>query len=82
MDINFSSQIELYNKLIPVFKTKINEMSLKGITYINESIICNYHKEKWSKKNNLEFSDIVSDILNTSEYEYILYEKNKRKEKI
>ena len=80
MDIKFTSITDLYNKLLPVFRTKINEMSLRGITYISEKDIWNFHKEKWSTATNLEFSDMVNDILNTNDHDYEVYIQNKWKE--
>ena len=62
---NINTLEELYNKLLPVLKTKVNEMKLRNINYINESDIWNCLSHKWSKKSNLMFSDMVSDILNT-----------------
>lgn len=77
-DIN--SLEELYNNLLPVLKTKVNEMKLRGIDYISEIDIWNFNKEKWSKHINLTFFDMVSDILNQSDDVYKNYIKNKWKE--
>ena len=80
MDMNFNSITELYNKLLPVLNTKVNEMKLIGISHISEKDIWNYQKERWTKSTNLDFSDMVNDILNTSTTEYENYIKNKWKE--
>ncbi len=80
MDLEFTSLTDLYNKLLPVLKTKVNEMHLRGIFYIKEQDIWDYNKKKWSKSNNLIFSDMVSDILNTTNQEYENYVKRKWKE--
>lgn len=76
MDMDFTSITELYNKLLPVLTTKVNEMKLNGIFYIREKDIWNYQKDKWEKSNNLNFSDMVNDILNTSNSEYENFLKN------
>lgn len=80
MNMNFNSLTELYNKLFPVLKTKVNEMKLRGISYISEKDIWNYQKEKWTTSTNLSFSDMVNDILNTQNKEYEDYLKKKWKE--
>lgn len=81
MDMEFSSLTDLYNKLLPVLKTKVNEMKLRKITYISEKDIWNYQTKKWSKSVNLIFSDMVNDILNTSNDDYENYIKSIWKEK-
>jgi len=77
---NINSLEELYNKLLPVLKTKVNELKLREIDYISEIDIWNYQTNKWSKSTNLMFSDMVSDILNTNNKLYDDYVKNKWKE--
>lgn len=79
--MEFSSLSELYNKLLPVLKTKVNEMKLRGINFISIEDIWNFQKNKWQKSTNLTFSDMVSDILNTNDSKYIKYIENKWKEK-
>lgn len=78
--MEFSSLQELYNNLLPVLKTKVNEMKLRGIDFISEKDIWNFNKEKWSKSNNLTFFDMVSDILNTNDQIYEKYLQNNWKE--
>ena len=80
MDHEINSLQELYNKLLPVLKTKVNEMKLRNIDYIDEIDIWNYQKNKWVNSNNLTLFDMVSDILDTSDYIYENYIKNKWKE--
>lgn len=77
---NINSLEELYNKLLPVLTTKVNELKLRKIDYISEIDIWNFQTEKWSKSTNLMFSDMVSDILNTNNKLYEDYVKNKWKE--
>lgn len=71
---------ELYNKLLPVLTTKINEMKLRHINYITELDIWNCLAKKWAKKTNLTFSEMVSDILNTNNNFFEEYIKENRKE--
>ena len=83
MEVNymeFSSLKELYNNLLPVLKTKVNEMKLRGIDYVREIDIWNYNQIKWTKSINLTYFDMVSDILNTNDNIYTNYIKNKWKE--
>ena len=75
---NISSLEELYKKLLPVLKTKVNEMKLRKINYITEKDIWNCLSSKWSKKTNLTFSDMVSDILNTNSSVYEDYMKTRK----
>ena len=76
MQSNYNSLEELYKELLPVLKTKVNELKLKKIDYIKEIDIWNYHTKKWVKSNNLTFFDMVSDILNTNDLKYIEYMKD------
>ena len=62
--MEFSSQQELYNKLIPVFNVKkrlINNSEYKDIT--NEDIWNYLIENKWRTYHNLTISDIVNDII-------------------
>ena len=77
-NIKFNSLTELYNRLIPAMETKVNELKINGITYIQVDDIWNYLKlNKWSKSKDLTLSKCVDDILNTSDLEYKNYIKNK-----
>lgn len=77
-NIKFNSLTELYNRLIPAMETKVNELKINGITYIQIDDIWNYLKvNKWSKSKDLTLSRCVDDILNTSDLEYKNYIKNK-----
>ncbi len=80
MDMNFPTLRDLYNKLLPVLKTKVNEMNLRGIDYINERDIWEYQKNNWKNRINLEFSDMVNDILNTIDTKYEEYIKQRWRE--
>ena len=77
-NIKFNSLTELYNRLLPAMETKVNELKINGITYIQIDDIWNYLKiNKWSKSKDLTLSRCVDDILNTSDLEYKNYIKNK-----
>lgn len=66
MDIEFSSQEELYERLKPALRAKKTELREYGYGYLKIEDIWNYLKEKkWSKSKNLSLNDMVSDILNT-----------------
>ena len=68
MDYEFSSKEELYKRVKPALNAKMVEMHRLGYTYIHDVDIWNYLIEvKWSKGKNLMLSDIVNDILHTSE---------------
>lgn len=77
-NIKFNSLEELYNRLVPAMKTKVDELKLVGISYISVDDIWNYlRKYKWSKSKDLTLSECVDDILNTSDDEYKKYMKDK-----
>ena len=63
--MEFSSQQELYNKLLPVFNVKkrlILNSKYKDIT--NQDIWYYLIENKWRTYYNLTISDIVNDIIN------------------
>ena len=79
--MEFTSQQELYNKLLPVFNVKKRLILFSKYKYItNEDIWVYLSQKKWKKSHNLTLSDIVNDII-TIELEKITkkgdhYEKN------
>jgi len=78
MDLEFSSLEELYNHIKPALKAKQCEMKRNGYDYIKIEDIWNYFKEvKWKKASDLSISEMVSDILNTSDMQIDLYLKQK-----
>ena len=80
-NIKFNTLTELYERLLPALETKVEELKMNGIKYINVDDIWDYlKKNKWSKGKDLTLSDCVDDILNTSEVEYKKYLKNKMKD--
>ncbi len=79
-NIKFKSLEELYNRLSYALDTKIEEMKLNGIGYIDKDDLWNYLKDnKWNKKTGLTLSECVDDILNTDELEYKKFVKDKMK---
>lgn len=74
MDYEFSSLEELYKRVRPALKSKVDELQKYGNLSISEydlwkCLIIN----KWRCGTGLMLSDIVDDILNTSFYEINSY---------
>ncbi|MBO5120634.1 MAG: hypothetical protein J6C28_02985 [Bacilli bacterium] len=64
MDYEFSSKEELFQRVRPALKAKLNEFNRLGYSYVQEVDIWNYLIENvWSKSKDLMLSDIVNDIL-------------------
>ena len=64
MDIEFSSEEELYNRLKPALRAKLTELNNYGYGYLKIEDIWNYLKEKeWRSSHNLTLNDMVSSIL-------------------
>jgi len=77
--VKFNSIDELYNRLKPAFKIKIEELKRKNILNIENKDLWMYlSKTKWQSKENLELCDMVSDILNLDEYDFLKYINNKK----
>lgn len=77
--VKFNSIDELYNRLKPAFKIKIEELETKNILNIENKDLWMYlSKTKWQSKENLELCDMVSDILNLDEYDFLKYINNKK----
>ena len=77
--VKFNSIDELYNRLKPAFKIKIEELERKNILNIENKELWMYlSKTKWQSKENLELCDMVSDILNLDEYDFLKYINNKK----
>ena len=77
--VKFNSIDELYNRLKPAFKLKIEELSQKNILNVENKDIWMYlSKSKWQSQNNLELCDMVSDILNLDEYDFLKFINNKK----
>lgn len=78
MDYQFSSKEELYKRVGPALRAKLQELHRLGYAYVHEDDIWNYLiKTKWSKGKDLMLSDIVSDILHTKAKEIDVFLKEK-----
>lgn len=78
MDYQFSSKEELFKRVGPALRSKVNEVHRIGYSYIQELDIWNYLIEtKWCKSKNLMLSDIVNDILHTKVEDIDSYLKDK-----
>ncbi|MBQ9011844.1 MAG: hypothetical protein IJ093_04265 [Bacilli bacterium] len=66
MDIEFNSVSELYERLKPALKSKVQELKRDGYTYLTCEDIWNYLKEKkWQNSRNLSLNEMVDDIFNS-----------------
>lgn len=69
MELEFSSQEELYKRVQPALKAKLAELHRLGYPYIQLIDIWNYLIfSKWKKAKNLTLSDIVNDILHVDNH--------------
>lgn len=63
-DIVFTSEQELYKRLLPALKSKKKILSKTGYSYIKEKDIWEaLINERWNNVNGLELCDMVDDIL-------------------
>ena len=78
MELEFSSQEELYKRVQPALKAKLAELHRLGYPYIQLIDIWNYLIfSKWKKAKNLNLSDIVNDILHVDNHKLDEYLKGK-----
>ena len=78
MELEFSSQEELYKRVQPALKAKLAELHRLGYPYIQLIDIWNYLIfSKWKKAQNLTLSDIVNDILHVDNHKLDEYLKGK-----
>lgn len=62
--MEFNSEKELYNKLVPVLNIKTRDLKTKTNIEFKETDIWNYLREyKWKKTQGLSLSMMVQDIL-------------------
>ena len=81
MEIEFHSVYELYKRVYPALQSKTLELKRNGFDYLKEEDVWNYLKEnKWINSKNLALHEMVSDILNTDNYIFDNYFKEKMKE--
>lgn len=65
-ELVFSSQKELYDRILPALRSKKRILSRAGRKNIKESEIWDYMRtQKWINSYGLELCDMVDDILNT-----------------
>ncbi len=65
-NIVFTSQEELYKRILPALKSKKKVLHKEGFKSISEKDIWDYLRfNKWQKSHSLELCDMVDDILNT-----------------
>ncbi len=63
--MKFSTEKELYNRVLPALNSKISELERKNINNITPKDIWKLLKEtKWMSAQDLTLADIVSDIIN------------------
>lgn len=80
MNDEFSSEEELYERVLPALRAKEIELERVGYSYINKIDVWNYLVEKkWKYGRGLMLSDIVSDIMNVSCSDIDSYIKEKIK---
>lgn len=80
MNDEFSSEEELYNRVLPALRAKESEFERLGYSYIKGIDVWNYLVEKrWKYGSGLMLSDIVSDIMNVHCSEIDSYVKEKLK---
>lgn len=77
-EFKFNTLDELYKKLLPAFRTKVNECKRNNIL-IKEIDIWNYLKDNyWKTRSDLTLDEMVDNILNCSNNDLISYLLNKR----
>ncbi|MEG0799134.1 MAG: post-transcriptional regulator [Bacilli bacterium] len=80
----FNCLNDVFNRVKPALYSKVEELKRNNISYVKEEDIWNFLSTKlWRNKSNLNISEIVSDIFDTSNEEiksYVLslLEKEKR----
>lgn len=63
--MKFSTEQELYNRVLPALNSKISELERQSINNITPKDIWKLLKEtKWMSAKDLTLADIVSDIIN------------------
>lgn len=79
-DLEFTSAVDLYNRVKPALKTKLKELKRKKLDYIRMEDIWNYLiKNKWMSANGLDLCDVVNDILNVDNNKIDEYVKAEHK---
>lgn len=67
---SFTSQEELYERMLPALKCKVKDLRRIGVKYVQCADIWNYLKNNiWCKKINLTLGEMVNDIMTISNIE-------------
>ncbi len=73
-EITFSSQKDLYNRILPALRSKKKLLHLKGFKNVSEKDIWDYLRiNVWVKKTGLELCELVDDVLHAEDKEIIIY---------
>ncbi len=73
-EFKFKSLEELYQRLLPAFRTKVADLKRNKINNINEIDIWNYLKNYyWKNKKGLTLGEMVNDILSTPNDDLITF---------
>lgn len=76
--MEFNSEEELYNKLVPVLNIKTRDLKTKTNIDFKENDIWNYLREyKWKQTKGLSLSMMVQDILYIKFQDILKYITNK-----
>lgn len=76
-DYKFNNVDELYKRILPALRSKVEELKRSKISYITERDIWSYLSSNvWRKKKDLEFYEIIDSILNVSVIELNNYLTN------
>ena len=74
MDYEFKSLKELYERITPALRSKVDEFNKTGFNGVKEADIWNYLTDKkWQESSSLTISEMVSDIFNTDGSDIINY---------
>lgn len=76
---HFSSLEQLYQRLLPAFKTKVGEMKREKMIFITEDDLWKYFcTQVWHGKSSITLFEMVNDILNTDNFE--IYESIRKEQ--
>lgn len=79
-EYNIKNLNELYNRIRPALYSKVQELYKLGYKIVNEKDIWDYLLNKeWKKRNDIDLTDIVNDILYLNNYEIYEHVLNKIK---
>ena len=77
---NINTMADLYKRVLPALRSKKKELHLKNIFSANEKNIWNcLRKKKWNKTGDLTIFDIVIDILNLKEEDFLIFIKQEER---